>query len=219
MKIAIIHATVNAVAPLMAAIKKFPNLQGINFVNDSLLAYTGEHGVDKYILRQFTKTLFAAIESKPDGIIVACNVFCPYVELMKNFTDIPMIAIDSAMLQKAATCGKKVGIIATNNVGGDSAKVSIENLAKAVGFEPKVLVTVEAEAAQALNSGDMQSFKAIIKAAAAKLKESGCEVMVLAQITLACCAEYVAELGVEVLTSPDEGVKYLLELINASEAK
>ena len=45
--------------------------------------------------------------------------------------------------------------------------------------------------------------------------EKGCDCIVLAQITMACAAEGMKDLGVPVLTSPMEGVKAIVSLIEA----
>ncbi len=216
MKIGVIHATMNAVEPLMAVFKKnAPETTVLNFLNENLLFRANAvGGADYKGLRAFTKLVFEAVDAEVDGIIVACSVFCPFVPLMRNFTDIPMIAIDNPMLERAVNEGKKIGILATTAPSAPSAKRQLEKMAaeenKTLEFDMEIIT----DAMVALKAGDVEKHNEIIAEAGKRLVERGCDTLVLSQITMACAAEKMKNFGVNVLSSPEEGYKKIVEMVN-----
>lgn len=214
-KIGVIHATCSAVEPLnRAAAKLDRDITVLNFVNENLLFRANQvGGADKQGLRTFARTFFAAADAGVDGIIVACSVYTPYVELMKNFVDIPVIGIDSPMLHAAADIGGKIGIIATTASSGPSAQRQLEKIAEAAGKSLRFQVAVNTEGMTQLKAGNIDAHNQIILREGEKLAADGCSCIVLAQITMACAADVMGGLGVPVLTSPLEGMKKILSLI------
>lgn len=219
-KIGIIHATCSAVDPLNKAAKQFrDDIVPLNFVNENLLFRANSvGGADDEGLRTFTKTFFNAVEAGVDGIIVACSVYTPFVELMKNFTKIPVIGIDNPMLNSAIELGTKVGIIATTASSGPSAKGQLEKIAAKVGKKVEFEIGINTEGMTQLKSGNVAKHNEIVKEEGRKLVEKGCDCLVLSQITMACAAEGMKDLGVPVLTSPSEGIKAIVSLIDKVRA-
>lgn len=215
MKIGVIHATLGAAAPLNEAFKRLaPDAAVLNFVNEELLhRATALGGADAAGLRMFARTAFAAAEAEVDGIIVACSVYCPYVEQIKPFLQMPVIAIDHPMLETAAARGNKIGILTTNGPAAPAAQHQIEAMAATLGRRPEFVLSPIPAAAAAFQQGRREEGIERIRRAGTALAAQGCDTLVLAQITMACAAPALSGTGVTVLTSPDEGVRRILCLI------
>ena len=214
-KIGVIHATCSAVAPLNEAAARYSDeLVILNFVNENLLFRANQiGGADEYGLRSFTKLVFEAVDAGVDGIIVACSVYTPYVDLMKSFCNIPIIGIDNPMLRAAVDIGGKIGVIATTASSGPSAKKQLLKIAAAENKEIEVEIGINTEGMTQLKKGNIEAHNCIIFNEGRLLKEKGCSCLVLAHITMACAAGKMADLGIPILASPDEGIKAIVSLI------
>lgn len=218
-KIGVIHATCSAVEPLNKAAKEYrDDITVLNLVNENLLFRANQvGGADKFGLRSFSRAFFEAADAGVDGIIVACSVYTPFVELMRAFTDVPVIGIDNPMLLSAVQNGTRIGIIATTAASGPSAQRQMEKLAHQLGKKVEFDTEISTEAMCRLKSGDVDAHNRLLLAAGQKLVSRGCDCIVLAQITMACAAECMGELGVPVLTSPSEGIKKIVSLIEGHD--
>lgn len=214
MKIGVIHATVNAVSPLMEAFgKAAPDVRVLNFVNENLLAMANEKGmVDDIALRAFARTAFEAADAGVDGIIVACSVYCKFVPLIQNFISVPVIAIDRPMIERALNCGNKIGVVATTALAAPAARKQLEQGALEMGKTIIVEEAVVTEAMTALRKGNLELHNKIIADACRNLDGKGCDCIILCQITMACAADAVDGINARILTSPEEGVRKMLEL-------
>ncbi len=219
LKIGVIHATCNAVSPLNVAAAQHPeDITILNFVNENLLYRANQvGGADEYGLRSFTRSVFEAIDANVDGIIIACTVYTPFVDLMKNFCTIPIIGIDNPMLTSAVNIGGKIGVLATTASSGPSAKKQLLKIASEKEKDINVEVRINTEGMTQLKKGNIDVHNRILYEEGKKLVESGCSCIVLAQITMACAAAKMVDLGVPILTSPSEGIKEIVSLIQCSK--
>ncbi|ARD49059.1 aspartate/glutamate racemase family protein [Sporosarcina sp. P33] len=215
MKIGILHATPNAVEPLNKAIKQLlPESIVLNFVNEHIQYYANEiKGIDDKVCRDFVQMANTAQEAEVDVIIVACTVLTPIVDLVKPFVSIPIIAVDKPMLDLAVTNYTKIGVVATNAPSGPATKKQLEGIAKEQNKQIIVETAIDTQAMIELKSGEIANHNELNVKAAQKLKDLGCEVIILAQITQAVAEERVKEVGLPVLTSPTEAAKTIKKLI------
>lgn len=219
MRIGVVHATLNAVEPLVKALKEQDDsIEVCNFVNEELLFHANQvNGVDDWGLRNFYRLFMQAAESSVDGIIVACSLYSTYVEEASKLTKKPVIAIDQPMVDMAACSGKKIGVLATTASAGPAEEKKIRKEALKRGIAADTLVIVKPEAFKALKNGDEQTHNQILYDAAKQLTDQGCELIVLSQITVACASVRMKEEGMEVLTSPETGAKYMINEIKKRE--
>ena len=221
MRIGVVHATLNAVEPLVKALKEQDSsVEVCNFVNEELLFHANQsNGVDDWGLRNFYRLFMQAAESSVDGIIVACSLYSTYVEEASKLTDKPVIAIDQPMVEAAACSGKKIGILATTASAGPAEEKKIQKEALRRGMTADTLVAVRPEAFKALKGGDERVHDQMLYDAAKQLMDQGCELIVLSQITMACAGAKIRKGGMEVLTSPETGAKYMINEIKKRERK
>ncbi len=213
--IGVIHATAAAIPPLNDAARKCgKDVTILNFLNENLLYRANQvGGADEFGFRSFTRLFFDAVDAGVDGIIVACSVYTPFVDRMKAYAGIPVIGIDNPMLTSAVEQGRKIGIVATTAASGPSAKAQMEKIADLSGKKVEFEIGINTDAMLALKTGDVERHNALIAETGKALISKGCDSIVLAQITMACAADGLHELGVPVFTSPMEGIKKITALI------
>lgn len=216
MRIGVIHATLNAVEPLTEAIyRREPSAQVLNFVNEELLYHANQvNGVDDWGVRNFTRLMMMAAESSVDGIIIACSLYSGYAGLAKTLTAKPVIAIDQPMIEEAVKNGNHIGILATTASAGPTEEAKILAEAKRTQKKIKTSTVVSTEAMKALKAGDKERHNRLLYECGRQLKEMGCDTLVLSQITMACAAKEMDDLGLYILTSPESGARNLIQLIN-----
>lgn len=221
MRIGMIHATQNAVEPLNQAFHELaPEAVLLNFVNEDLLAHANQvGGVDAYGFRTFLKTLFQAVDAGVDGIVIACTIYCPYRDLAASLTEVPVLAVDQPMISKAVTQGKKIGVLATTPSSAPSAVEKLEVEAKRQGKSIDTEWEIIPEAMTALKAGQEAEHNRLLAEAAVRLKEKGCDVLILAQITMACAREACGQAGAPALSSPREGAERMLELLQTEKGQ
>ena len=216
MKIAVIHATQNSIQPLADAAALINHeVKIINFLDETLLYRVNEKGrIDSVSLRNFLKIAMRAAESKPDGMIIACSIYCPYVSWVRQICDCPVIAIDQPMITEAVALGSRIGVLATTAASGPSAVKKLEEEAEKQGKTISTETKLLPKAMTALVSGDVTGHDRLIKKGAEKLIEDGCDTIVLAQITMARAKYAMESLPVKVLSSPASGIRELLKLLD-----
>lgn len=211
-KVGVIHATMDAVEPLNAMFWRMePDVTVLNFVNEYLLFRANEKGgADEEGLHRFVRILLDAADAGVDGIIVACSVYTPFAGRVNGLTSMPVIGIDAPMLERAVEIGGKIGILATTAPSAPSAQRQMEKFAASRGKTVEFRRAVVTEAMTALKAGDVPAHNRLLAETGRKLLSEGCDVLVLSQITMACAADGMKDLGIPVLTSPREGVREIM---------
>lgn len=217
-KIGVIHATVSSVAPLEEALKPFgPEFQYIHLVDEYMLKrIRSEGGVSFQAKREFMKLVFRLLEANPDALLIACTVYGHLASVIQTFTDIPVLAVDLPMLEKAAQTGLRIGVLATNQEAGIRAEEELSRLGKEQSIAIPVEVLVLPEAFQKLQQGKCEEHDRILKEGAKVLAANGAQVLVLAQLTMARTAALLEEDSIMVLSSPGEAIFRVQELLGGS---
>lgn len=219
MKIAAIHATHSAIHPLQKELKRIDSsIEVVNFLDENLLYEVNKNGqVTKRDLRRFLQLVLRAQDSQVDGIIIGCSVYCPYLKVIEPFIDVPISTIDLPMIQQSITIGQKIGIVATTASAAPTAAGQIEDWAQSQKHPVSIESKIVTEAMDALKLGDSETHDQLIRQAVKELAETGTEVAVLAQITMARALPALSDVGIPVLTSLESGARNIVELIRKSQ--
>ena len=210
-RIALIHALRHSVAPVEAAFARlWPAARLANLLDDSLSADLAAAGALTPAMTGRFLTLSAyAKDCGADGILFTCSAFGPAIAACAEaLAPLPVLRPNEAMVEEAqalAGAGGRIGLLAT--FAPTLAAMPAE-------FAPgtAVLPCLAEGALAALDAGDPESHDALAAAAARRL--GGCEVIALAQFSLARAAGAVAEAtGLPVLTTPDSAVRKLRRLL------
>lgn len=212
-RVALIHALAHSVAPVAEAFARlWPQAERMNLLDDSLSADLARSpaGLDARMTARFLALADYALRTGARGILFTCSAFGPCIDAVKRrWPDVPVLKPNEAMIGEAVAAGGRIGLVAS--FAPTLASMPAE-------FPPGVdLVPVLAEGAMAaLDRGDAASHDALVAKAAARIAAS-CDVVALAQFSLARAAAAVAAAtGRRVLTTPDSAVRALQARLDAT---
>ncbi len=139
--IGLVFATKNAIQPALDAFTCYaPDVALQLFVDEGLLpAVQRAGGVNAPILRRFAALVARAEESGVDGILFSCSVFSPSLEALKPFFSVPLMSVDSAMIEEAAAKGGRIGVIATVEQAEKLTVEQIHEQARAQGTQVRII--------------------------------------------------------------------------------
>ena len=208
MRIALIHALRHSPPPVEAAFARaWPEAVLMNLLDDSLSADLARDGsLTQGMTDRFLTLAQYAVDTGADAILFTCSAFGPCIEACaRAFPKIPVLKPNEAMIEEAVGASRRIGLLATFP-------------ATLVSMPPEfpagvTLVSKLAEGAlDALNRGDRAGHDRLVAEAAAGMQ--GCDVIVLAQFSMADAADQVAEAtGKTVFTTPDSAVRRLRRLL------
>ncbi len=147
-----------------------------------------------------------------DIIVVTCSTLSPSVRLLRGEFNVPVVAIDDAMVNEAVAIGTKIGLMATAKSTVAPSTSAIEAAAEAAGKEIDLKVLYNEDAILALKSGDQATHDRLVLEMADQLKDR--DVIVLAQASTAYMEQAVAERsGVTTLSSPKRCIEQLRKMM------
>ena len=147
-----------------------------------------------------------------DILVVSCSTLSPSVRLLRGEFNIPVVAIDDAMVKEAVARGSRIGLIATANSTVGPSTSALLAAAEAAGKNVDIRVACNEEAIKALKTGDRERHDALVLEMAETMKER--DVLVLAQASMAHMEEPVARrTGLATLSSPARCVAQIREIL------
>jgi Asp/Glu/hydantoin racemase len=208
MRIALIHALKHSIVPIEASFAKlWPQPRLMNLLDDSLSANLARDGrLTDAMTERFQAIGRYVASTGADAILFTCSAFGPCIEAVaRTLEQMPVLKPNQAMIELAVQQGRKIGLLST--FPPTLASMPREFPAS-VALVPKL-----AEGAMAaLDRGNRAEHDRLVVAAAKDLR--GCDVIALAQYSMAPAAAQVAEAtGRPVLTTPDSAVNKLKQLL------
>jgi hypothetical protein len=209
MRIALIHALRHSPPPIEGAFARlWPEARLMNVLDDSLSADLARDGaLTPAMTGRFLALARYAASIGVDGILFTCSAFGPCIEACAAaLPGMPVLKPNEAMIEEAAGA-RRVGLLAS--FAGTLASMPREFPA---GTELKTCLAEGALAA--LDRGDTAAHDRLAADAAMALTD--CDIIALAQFSLASAAPLVAAAtGRPVLTTPDSAVRKLRRLLDA----
>ena len=201
MRIALIHALRHSPPPIEAAFARaWPEAVLMNLLDDSLSADLARAGsLTPAMTGRFLTLSRYAAGTGADGILFTCSAFGPCIEAVARAqAPMPVLKPNEAMIEQAAARGGKVGLLSTFPPTLASMPPEFPS---SIELVPKL-----AEGAMAaLDRGDRATHDRLVVEASKDLRD--CDLIALAQYSMAPAAEQVAEVtGRPVLTTPDSAV-------------
>ncbi|MFO1315072.1 MAG: aspartate/glutamate racemase family protein [Burkholderiales bacterium] len=206
-RVALVHALAHSVAPVNAAFERdWPQCVRMNLLDDSLSAdlARGGRGLDDGMTARFLALAAYAVGTGAQGILFTCSAFGPCIDAVaRAHPGLPVLKPNEAMIAEAVARGRRIGLVAT--FAPTLASMPAEFPA---GVD---VVPVLAEGAlDALNRGDVARHDGLVAEAARRAAQAGCDVVALAQFSMARAAAAAATAaGMPVLTTPDSAVRAL----------
>jgi Asp/Glu/hydantoin racemase len=156
------------------------------------------------------ENVVAAERAGASVVQCTCSSISPCVEAVRPLTGIPLLKIDDAMIDKALSMGKRIGVAATapTTLKPTSELVQAKAAARKLDVEVEALLVEGAFAA--LTAGDMQTHDRLVSDALRTLMARN-EVVILAQASMARVANSIPpeDQAAPILSSPRLAVEAL----------
>jgi len=210
MRIALIHALKHSIAPIEAAFATaWPEARLMNLLDDSLSADLARDGkLNDAMTDRFLALGDYAAATGANGILFTCSAFGPCIEAVaRTHAPMPVLKPNEAMIERAVTMGKKVGLLST-------FPPTLVSMPPEFPTSVQIVPKLAEGALAALDRGDRATHDRLIGESSRDLRD--CDVIALAQFSIAATAPLVAEVtGRPVVTTPDSAVEKLMRLLKA----
>ena len=210
MRIALIHALRHSIAPIEAAFARlWPQAALMNLLDDSLSADLARDGkLDDAMTERFLMLGRYATGTGADAILFTCSAFGPCIEAVaRAHAPVPVLKPNEAMIEQAVTMGRRIGLLST-------FPPTLISMPPEFPASVEIVPRLAEGALAALDRGDRATHDRLIAEASRELRD--CDVVALAQFSIAATAPLVAEAtGRPVVTTPDSAVLKLKKLLGA----
>ena len=210
MRITLVHALKHSIVPIESSFAKlWPEARLMNLLDDSLSADLARDGVlNDAMTERFLALGNYASATGANAILFTCSAFGPCIEAVaRAHAPMPVLKPNEAMIERAATMGKKIGLLST-------FPPTLVSMPPEFPASVQIVPKLADGALAALDRGDRATHDRLIVEASKDLRD--CDVIALAQFSIASTAPLVAEAtGRPVVTTPDSAVEKLMKLLKA----
>jgi Asp/Glu/hydantoin racemase len=207
-RIALIHGLRHSVAPIEAAFQRlWSQAELMNLLDDSLSADLARDGaLTAHMTERFLSLGRYASRTGADGILFTCSAFGPCIDAVaRDLSPLPVLKPNEAMIEAAVAAGGTVGLLAT-------FAPTLVSMPGEFPGEVRIVPKLAEGALLALDRGDPAEHDRLAVAAAIELGD--CDVIALAQFSLARAADAIAKsTGRPVLTTPESAIRKLRRLL------
>jgi hypothetical protein len=208
MRIALIHALKHSVAPIELAFQRlWAEAALMNLLDDSLSAdLARDRALTPRMTERFVSLGRYAAGTGANGILFTCSAFGPCIEAVaRDLSPLPVLKPNEAMIEDAVAAGGTVGLLAT-------FAPTLASMPAEFPAGNRIVPKLADGALGALDRGDATEHDRLAVAAAMELTD--CNVIALAQFSLARAADAIAKAtGRPVLTTPESAVRKLRRLL------
>jgi Asp/Glu/hydantoin racemase len=208
MRIALVHALKHSIVPIEASFARlWPEARLMNLLDDSLSADLARDGrLTSAMTERFQAIGRYVAGTGADAILFTCSAFGPCIEAVaRTQAPMPVLKPNEAMIAQALKQGGKIGLLST-------FPPTLASMPREFPASVELVHKLAEGAMAALDRGDRAEHDRLVVEAAKEL--CGCDVIALAQYSMAPAAAQVAEAtGRPVLTTPDSAVAKLKELL------
>ena len=210
-RIALIHALAHSIAPVNHELDRaWPGCVRMNLLDDSLSAdlAASRDGLDAAMTARFIALADYAIGTGVRGILFTCSAFGPCIDAVAlRWPGIPVLRPNEAMIADASRIGRRIGLVA-------SFAPTLASMPAEFPATVSVLPALADGALDALTAGDARLHDHLVVEAARRVAAMGCDVIALAQFSLARAAPAVEHaVRVPVLTTVGSAVRLLYERV------
>lgn len=175
-----------------------PSARTVHRVDPDALELARQAGTRERVRAAVAGHLFELREAGCAVILCTCSTLGEVAESLSG-DGLPALRIDRPMLRRAVTLGPRIGVVAAL---ASTVEPTTRLLAEeAAGADVSVQVSVVAEAWDAFLSGDAAEYHSRVAQGARALADR-CDVVVLAQASMAPAAALLTGVATPILTSP-----------------
>ncbi len=183
-----------------------PDIPARHIVDETILPYAREHGVDAQLQQRVTDTILGAIHDGSDVVLCTCSTIGGCAENVQAQTDKPVQRVDRAMAEQAVALGSRILVAAALATTLAPTYELVRDAAQKAGQDIELIEMFCASAWPQFEAGDREGYYANIAAELRQVAHKG-DVVVLAQASMAGAAAHCADLPIPVLSSPRLGLE------------
>ncbi|MCG0276329.1 MAG: aspartate/glutamate racemase family protein [Thermosediminibacteraceae bacterium] len=153
-----------------------------------------------------------------DLIVSCCSLMPRATEYASKVVDIPVIQLDSILLQKAVENYSKIGVEVTTEYVIPYVKEGLESRALALGKKVEIIFSENTWALDLFNKGEFEAYDRIVLEDMKKLELKGVDCILMGQIPFAIMEDKIKEASfkVPVLFAGEIAFKHIAELLKES---
>ena len=213
-RIYLVHAAEVSIPPVVASFRaNWPEAKVVNLLEDALMTDLADDGkLTDQMVERFVEIGHYCVTASANAILFCCSAFGPAIEEVRRQVKIPVLKPNEAMYEELVNRSRTVSLLATFQPSLPSMLAEIAALAKDKGTTVKVEPHLVDGALQALVDLQPDEHNRLIAEAAAK--QENCDVIALAQFSMAPAKAIAAQLTKKtILTTPDSAVAKLKTLL------
>ncbi len=212
MKIAVMNATKVSIAPVDQAAKAYPDIELFHFMDEGMSWLGKQEGrISGRNLSRMVSLIHSAEELGVDGILLSCTIFSPFIDELRLCTDLPLVAADIGVFEKAAKLYRKVGAIVSFAPTLESVAWVADRCKRQVRPDYDVEIKFAKGAFEAAAAGNVEEHNRIIYETAEQFQDK--EAIILSQMSQIRALPLFQDYRVPVLTSPSVSLGLLIEEI------
>jgi Asp/Glu/hydantoin racemase len=197
---------------------QLPGIRVVNIVDDTLLSYAREHGVDDVLRRRMKNYFLSATDAGATVILNACSSVGETVDAARPIVPVPILKIDEAMASQAVRAGRRIAVLATvSSTLGPTGRL-LRAQAQALGREIEIHEALCDGAFDLLLAGKTDEHDRRVTEAVktAALKH---DVLVFAQASMSRLVPVLAgQIQVPLFASPELAMARLREMFQENDA-
>jgi aspartate/glutamate racemase len=200
----IVHTSFALVDLLNGLVKtQLPGVKVVNVVDDTLLSYARERGVDDLLRRRMKNYFLSAADAGAQVILNACSSVGETVDAARREVPVPILKIDEAMAAEAVRAGRRIAVLATvASTLGPTGRL-LRAQAKALGREIEIDEALCDGAFDLLLTGKIAEHDRLVIDAVRKAAADH-DVLVFAQASMSRLVPAVAnQISVPLFASPE----------------
>ena len=211
-----LHSAASHVATFESLVTaRAPALARVHCVAPDLLnlARRGGEGSE---LRQAMGTQIDALAAGPNDLVLcSCSTLGAQAESSGRELGVRVLRLDRALAEAAIARGRSIALLAALESTADPTLSLFREVAARRGTSPEITLHLAEGAWPYFEAGDLPAYHRVLEAAARALAPS-CDLLVLAQASMAPVADALDDLSIPVLASPKLGIERALELLEVA---
>lgn len=183
-----------------------PDIWVRHIVDESILPYAREHGVNEQLQQRVTETILRAINDGSDVVLCTCSTIGGCAEAVQSQTEKTVQRVDRAMAEKAVNIGSRILVAATLASTLAPTCDLVRDAAAKAGKHVEIIEIFCANAWSKFEAGDRDGYFADIAEKLKKVVTQG-DVIVLAQASMVGATALCRDMPIPVLSSPRLGLE------------
>ena len=216
-KVAFLH-TSHVLIPVFGALAKdlLPGCEVFHMTDESLIRNTiaAQH-LTAATTRRVVGMIGLAHEGGAEAVMVTCSSIGAAVPVARTLYEFPIFRIDEAMAEAAVARGRRIGVAATLRTTLEPTITLLEETADDAGKDVEIIPALFEGAFEAVLSGNTDLHDAMVQDGLRTLREK-CDIVVLAQASMARVVGRLSESGAPILTSPELAVRRMQSALAAT---